>query len=359
MTDNTKDKGLGLALKDRSPAQIRAALEEQGEDVVKQALRLHDYAGREGVGLTSIAHRSGVSSGILSQFFSGTYAGNYEEIAARIDKFFWRLDQQALYGGLRQFVQTALSRCLWGIAEKTRIIRRIQLIEGPEQVGKTSSLRAYTEENNHGRTIMVQVSGGRGSLTEFIHNVAHSVGIPYTIKLHEKRIRLREILETCDLLIIDEAHNIDTWSDRSQREFWDFLRTDLYNNGDRGILMLYTNTNAMERLNAWRRRARYNLGQLLGRMRMEIMRIDAAGDIVEDDIRLLAARYYKPGAAMVRKLHHLATREGLGHLGLLCDILNESWTVAKARKAQLTDAIVDETANKIFETLKSRKELYS
>lgn len=353
------NKNLWVAIKDRDPADIKKALEIQEENVQKQFLALAAYVRKEHLGLSAIAQQSHIPSGILSQGFNGTYNGDYSAIAGRIEKFFWRLEQKELYGGLREFVATQLAKALWAVFEKTRIIRRIQLVQSPEQLGKTRAAVEYTEQNNSGRTIYLKLAGGtRNGCGDFVWDLAEALGIPYSIKLREKRIRIKQALESCDLVIIDEAHLVWTWSDRSTAEFFDYLRTDIFADGERGVVLVATNSDMVKGIQTFRKRSGYNVGQLLGRMRNEVMSIDPAEDILVEDVKLLVDRYYKAGAATVRKLHTIATREQLGHFGLLEDLINEAWTRAKARKQSLTDEIVDKTAEQIMAELKQRKELY-
>jgi len=111
-------------------------------------------------------------------------------------------------------------------------------------------------------------------------------------------------------------------------------------------------------IQVWRRLARYNIGQLLGRMRNEILEIDPAEDITSADVRLLVERYYKPGARAIARLHSIACREQLGHYGLIEDIMNEAWTCAKSSKRALTDEIVIATAKATLKTLETRKDMY-
>lgn len=350
---------LRLAIKDRDLEDTKAALKDLEPEVQKQFLALAEYARKNHLGLSALSGESRIPTGVLSPCFNGTYTGDYAAVAARVEKFFWRLEQKELYGGLRQFVQTALSKALWSVFEKTRIIRRIQLIQSPEQLGKSRSAVEYTRLNNSGRTHYVKLAGGtRNGCGDFIWDLAQALDMPYSIKLREKRIRIKHELESCDLVIIDEAHLIWTWSDRSTAEFFDYLRTDIFADGERGVVLIATNSDMIKGIQTFRKRSGYNVGQLLGRMRNEVMVIDPAEDILVEDVKLLVDRYYKAGAATVRKLHTIATREQLGHFGLLEDIMNEAWTRAKARKQSLTDDIVDKTAEQIMSELKQRKELY-
>ena len=355
----SKETTAGLPIKERSAEQIRAMLKDFDSEIVAQFVRLAEYAHKESLGLSALAHQSHIPSGTLSQAFGGSYPGDMAAISERIEKFFWRLEQKELYGGLRQFVPTQLAKSLFAVFDKTRIIRRIQVIQSPEQLGKSRAAVEYNEQNNGGRTHYVKLSGGaRSGCNEFIWRLAETMGIPYTIKLAEKRIRIRNAMESCDLIIIDEAHLIWSWSARSTAEFFDYLRTDIFDDGARGVVLIATNADMLSGIQKFRKLSGYNVGQLLGRMRNEVMRIDPAEDITTDDIRALVSRYYKPGAETVRKLTAIAQREQLGHFGLLEDIMNEAWTRAKARKRELDDTTVEATAEQILGELKQRKELY-
>ena len=312
-----------------------------------------------GLGVSTLGHQSRIPSGLLSQWLSGQYKGDYAAIADRVEKYFWQLEQKQRYGGLRGFVETRIATALWSLMDKTRVIRRIQTVRSPEQVGKTTAARRYTEYNNHGRTIYIQMPGGsRSGFGDFIWCLAAALSIPYTIKLREKRVRIRHALEACDLIIVDEFHLLWEWLDRDIRLFLDFLRTDLHADGSRGVVLIETNSDSLARLDAFRRRNAYNIGQLLGRMRNEAVEIDPAEDIKESDVRALVARYYSPGGGALKKLHAIATREKLGHFGLVLDIVNEAWSIAQSENRNLDDATVEETAKRILNQLAKREGMY-
>ena len=361
--ERTPQQIIGIALKDRDPADIRRALTAAGveEEHADWFLKLHAYACAQHppLGLSALANRSRIGSSILSQCFSGSYPGDYAAIAERVKGFFWRLEQAALYGGLRQFCETSLAQAIWTLCDKTRVTRRIQWVRSPEQVGKTRSVVEYAARNNTGRTVYVKLGGGnQAGCNQFIWDLAEALEIPYSIKLAEKRVRIKHALASCDLLILDEVHLCWGWTDASLRMFFDYLRTDLHADGARGIVLVATNDDPMGSLQNFRRRARYNVGQLLGRMRNQICVIDPAEDITEEDVRLLVTRYYRPGAVAIRKLHDYACRPGLGHFGLIEDLMNEAWTLAKARKRALDDAAVLTVAEEVLGELKERKPLY-
>ena len=352
----------GTPLKDRSEDQVRAGLAGQDQDTVSAFVRLWEYARDRGIGLSKLATQTRIHQAILSESYNGVYAGRPDEIAERIRAFFHRLEQQERYGGLRAFVDTQLAGALWTVFDKVRVTRKIQIVEGPEQMGKSRASEEYTERNNSGRTIHLELPGGTISgLGLFINDLADYVGIATTIKQADKRLRIKHALESCDLLIIDEAHVMSRWTDRAQADWWDYVRTDLYANGKRGIVLIYTNTDALGALNAWRRRAGYNVGQLLGRMHSEVIRLDAGDDITEDDVAAIAARYFeagKPSRPTIRVLHELAVQQP-GHLAFVIDVLNESWIKAKARRRAIDEDLIVSTAKTAVAEIGRRKDLYA
>lgn len=359
MSQQVVNLSRGIPLKDRPPETVKQTLSEQDDGVRAPFLALHLYAREHNLGVSTLAGQTGISSTTISQCYNASYPGDYSEVSKRIQKFFWRLEQKKLYGNLDEFVETQLSQTLFAIFDKTRIIRRIQLVTGPEQVGKTRTAREYAERNNSGRTVFLSLPGGtKSGAQDFIWSLAAALDIPYTIKLREKRIRIRSALEVCDLLIIDEAHLCFSWTDRSLAEFWDYLRTDIHANGERGVVLMATNTDMLAGIQRFRKRAGYNIGQLLGRMRNDPFIVDPAEDIVRDDVRLLVERYYKPGRSALDKLVAAATRTNLGHYNLVLDAMTEAWTLAKSRKKELTDELVESTLQRSLDTLGKHKELY-
>lgn len=350
-----------IPLADRDPDDVRAALEGKPEDAVEQFLRLHAYARENHLALSQLAAITRMSTAVLSTGFSGTYIGDYSAQAENIIAFFRRMENKEKFGDIRRFVELNLTEYLWLTFDKTSVNRRIQIIEGPEQCGKTRAAMEYCLRNNHGRTVYVQLSGGaKDGLNEFIRQLgsASVKAIAQTAKLGEIRRQLREALEGTELIIIDEGHLIWKWTVQAQSAFFDFLRTDVHCNGRCGVVIISTNEDFFTRIKKFKSSG-YNIGQLLGRMRNEAIRIRPDEHIIEEDVRELAARYYEPGKKAVARLHELSLLPQLGHFGLIIDILNEAWLIAKRKKSALSDEMVISVSDRIMNELRSRKDLYS
>lgn len=349
------------ALVDRNPADLRKALEkaEVSDYAVGQIVWLLDYARANSRSIKTLAIETGISSsGVISQMFNARYPGNYILRARKIEKF--RLDQakRSLFAGRDDFVETTLYKSLAGIFDKTRYARRIQVIQSPEQLGKSRSATEYARANNGGRTVMVTLKPGVTSnpVGVCLRDLAIAAGTKDIRhrQILDIRYDLREALSVCDLVIIDEFHQIEHWSDKAIRDMLDYIRTELHADGERGVALIATNSDVLSLLKAFQRRSRYNLGQLLGRMCNQVLDIYPE-EIPPEDVAALTERYYKPGKRAMSKLYDLTTRKSLGHFGLLLDILNRAWTECKVANQPMTDSLVMDIARETMADIESKE----
>lgn len=353
---DTPAEPLGIPIAQRSEDQIRAAFKSEDPSVTLEFVRLWQYMRDKNVGLTKSERGFKISSGILSQCFNNKYPGVRAEIAERINAVFYRMEQNARYESLSKFVPTQLSQVLCGIYEKTRITRRIQVIQGPEQCGKTRAAKHCRDENNHGRTRYTELRASLATLNDFIHNLAHDLGAGTSLKLRDKKFYIRDTLIDCDLLIIDEAHLVFKWPTAQISAFFDYVRTDIFSNGERGVILQATDDREigefMDGVSKLCRQTRYNIGQLIGRMGLRPYILDGTDDIPEEDIALLVGRYYKAGKDTLRRLAKMAHAERGGRLGRVLECVSNAWTKSKARKRDLTDAMVNEEIEAVEVELK-------
>jgi hypothetical protein len=135
------------------------------------------------------------------------------------------------------------------------------------------------------------------------------------------------------------------------------LRIELHQDGKRGVVLIATNSDMLTLIDAFRTRTRYNVGQLLGRMCNQVMQL-YPDELPIEDVRLICERFGKFRATTIRKLHDLATREHLGHLGLLQDIMDRAWSDARLDGAELTDELVIQIADETLADIARRPNLY-
>jgi len=347
VTQTLSDRTVAALTRDLEAAEVEAY-------AIEQLCWLLDYAHSHELSLKSLAKAVGISQGVISQMFNARYPGNYNLRARKIEAF--RLDEskRALFGGRDDFVETELARSLFITFDRARFDRRIHRIESPEQLGKSRVGVEYARCNNGGRTLLVTLKPGMTSRPcgVFLRELALACGCHNfkSRKIIDLRFDIQEALSLCDLIIIDEFHQAESWPDREVRELLNFIRTDLHADGARGVVLIATNADVFAMLDSFRRRTRYNLGQLLGRMCNE-KHVISPDDIPEADVRALIERYYHPGKRALAKLFDLTTRPHLGHFGLLLDILNRAWTECKLNNSAMTDQLVLDIARETIEDI--------
>lgn len=353
----------GQSLADRNVGELKAKLSEKevSAPAAAQVIRLLEYAISQGLSIKQLEDKTRISIGTLSPLFAANYPGNYDRIARRIETFFIEEENTRIFGGCRDFVKTKVSESLWKIFEKTRYNRRIQIIQSEEQLGKTRSATEYAHAHNSGRTVLVtlQPGGTSNPFGVFLRDMAKATGVTNdgTRRIMDVRFGIRGELEGCDLVLIDEFHAVEKWSDRAVSDLLDYIRTELHCDGSRGVVIIATNSDVMTLLQSFRKRTRYNIGQLLGRMCNEIVQL-YPDEVPLDDVRLLVERYYKPSKATLQKLYDLACRPKLGHFGLLDDIMSRAWADSQLDGVPLTDELVISKARETLEGIEKRSELY-
>jgi hypothetical protein len=353
------------SLASRSEEEVARALDaaEVSEYAQGEILAMLRIAKEAGLSVKGLAVQIGTSPGVISQLLSARYAGNYDLRSRKIEQWRQRREKRAIFGGRDEFVETEVARSLWTMFERTRYSRRIQVIQSEEQLGKSTAAREYTHRNNGGRTVMVTLKPGGGSnpLGVFLRDLAHAARVHNTSdrKIIDLRYDIRDALSICDLVIIDEVHQIASWRDKWILDLLEYLRIEVHEDGKRGICLIATNSDVMATLDLIRRRSRYNLGQLMGRMCNQVLEL-YCDEIPEGDVRALVERYYKPRKATLEKLYDIAIRPKLGHYGLLLDIMNRAWTDCKISGCELTDELVMKIAQETMEDIGStqRRRLY-
>ncbi len=344
----------GIELGERSDAMIASAVAEaaahnealaEREDwAVRILCQIRDYAASAAIGVKGVATQvPRVSYSSLSEIYNGKYKGDTLAVCHRLESFLKAREKARVYGRNNEFVPTRIGQGLERLLERTCYNRRIQLLQSPEQLGKSRVAGEYTRREDS-RTVMVTLhdSGTSNPFSLFLRDMAAACGFsPDHVKIIDARYRILSYLENIDLVIIDEFHKIEDWPDRAIKALLDFVRTEIHADNSRGVLLIATNHNIRQLLGRFGRRTGYNLGQMYGRMCNDDGEIDPA-DIPEDDISAITRRYYPAGVRTIRKLHELARRPRLGHFGLIIDILDQAWSDTRLTGAKMSDSLVEE-----------------
>lgn len=355
-------------IRERTDEMIDSALArggivpEAGELDTLRAVR--DFAAEHNLSSREIAARMRCSNSVVTLVFNGKYAAGIGSFCARARAWLDREAKTSTYGGRREFVQTGIARDLMVVFEKTRYNRRIQSLQSPEQLGKSTAAREYVRRNpGHAVLVTLQPEGLSNGFMLFLRTLSDRLGFPpENVKTCDLRTQIDKHLAGIELVIIDEFHLASSWKPSQLRSLLDYIRVNIQADGERGVVLIATvpdnaeaDTSIMHILDDVRARTRYNLGQLYGRMTSSVLEL-SSGDIDAADVAGLVQRYYAPGKACLDKLVRAATREGFGHLGLIDGVLCDAASEAVVDQAPITDDLVLRVLDAKLEDIRLREE---
>jgi DNA transposition AAA+ family ATPase len=175
-------------------------------DAQRSAIRrFHSYYMDENLSLDAAAELIRFESGaILSQVFRGKYGAKLDNIVAEIESFFELQDKRSLAKKL-PFIETSLSKRIWGICDVALEFQKMSFIFGDSQIGKTTALREWARRHNHGSAVYVRVPTG-GALLNFMTRLASALHISTNMSITKLRERIIGSFDSRMVLIVDEAH---------------------------------------------------------------------------------------------------------------------------------------------------------
>jgi DNA transposition AAA+ family ATPase len=127
-------------------------------------------------------------------------AGMLKELRA-----FRRIELQRAKLGRNLFVETPTARRVFLACDLARESQTPVFIEGASHVGKTEAFRQYCIENNHGRSVLVELEAVSG-LMGVVRAIAAKLGISPNGNTPDLIERIRKALTPDMVLILDEVH---------------------------------------------------------------------------------------------------------------------------------------------------------
>jgi DNA transposition AAA+ family ATPase len=120
-------------------------------------------------------------------------------------KKFRRIELQRAKLGRAKFVMTPTARKVFHSCELARESQTPVILYGASQIGKTESCRQYCIENNHGRTVLVELEAVSG-LMGVLRAIAEKLGISPNANTPDLIARIKKALTPDMVLILDEVH---------------------------------------------------------------------------------------------------------------------------------------------------------
>lgn len=118
---------------------------------------------------------------------------------------FRRLELERAKLGRAQFFKTPTAKKVFHACDLSRESQTPVILYGASQIGKTEALKQYCIENNHGRTVLVELEAVSG-LMGVLRAIAEKLGISPNANTPDLIARIKKALTPDMVLILDEVH---------------------------------------------------------------------------------------------------------------------------------------------------------
>ena len=181
------------------------------EEIGDLRTRLLDYRNQSGLSWSTVAARTGVAQGTISQWVPGVYRGDNQSIAAKVHRFFLKQAAQdeieRLAAPEQNFLVTRTSR---NITSMLRWAQRGKfcVIVGEPGIGKTVTFEQYAAMTTNVWNVQVQVSDS--SVNACMHAILRAMGVKreggagYALN----GLLRKHVMGKQGLLIMDEAQHL-------------------------------------------------------------------------------------------------------------------------------------------------------
>jgi DNA transposition AAA+ family ATPase len=118
---------------------------------------------------------------------------------------FRRIELERAKLGRALFVMTPTAKKIFHACDLARESQTPVILYGASQIGKTEALKQYCIENNHGRTVLVELEAVSG-LMGVLKAIAEKLGISPNANTPDLIARIKKALTPDMVLILDEVH---------------------------------------------------------------------------------------------------------------------------------------------------------
>lgn len=273
----------------------------EGKQINREQVRdmLRSYLEATGKSQSLIAKAIGFSPAALTGFLKGTYAGDMDEIAVRIQEYLDRETQRLSGPQEPKFVETNFAKQMQMVIEYTRMNNDIGMIHGDAGVGKTTVLQLYVERHSEVIFITagVDLSTPKAVAEELLDQLGRKEYYGGLNKMGKIIIQALKVKGSSGrLIIIDEANHLNA---RAK----EFLRKI---NDQAGVGIIYCGTHDLYQQMRGAKGIIY--AQLLSRI--GIRRSIDRKEISKDDISLLFEQSSKLDDDCLQVLYEQAKGEG-------------------------------------------------
>lgn len=206
------------------------------ERVERARVALSEHISRTKQTQADVGKQLGISASALSQFLRSLYAGNNQELSARVEELLAReasrgaLPQIANSGWRETTIAEAVSGGLIGCHQR----RQLGLITGDAGLGKTTTIEHYAAENRSAVVVRVETTCARPHY--LLRAIGSTLGLRVPSDLYSAHNTIRDALRGTDrLLVLDEAQRLTAQALECIRDLHDAAKVGVMLCGNQAV----------------------------------------------------------------------------------------------------------------------------
>lgn len=169
--------------------------------------RFKEFIAASGKNQAAAARELGVSEALLSQFLSGTYKGNTNDVAEKIIKYIEVETKKITPPCLPEFAETSVTKGIWYALKFAHVHRDIALIFGEAGRGKSITLKEYAKKND--KVIYIEADTTISNVKSVLEEVWEALGNKNKEPERYLKKGIIEALQDSEvLIIIDDAQHL-------------------------------------------------------------------------------------------------------------------------------------------------------
>ena len=169
----------------------------------------------EGLSLSALSARLGISKGALSQLFSGSYQANPQKMFAKLESYFGVKDQTRQTYQESGYADTSISTEIYDIIGVCQIKGGLAIAAGDAGIGKTKAAQHFVAEHPN-NSVLITLNPCLTSIKSLLRLIADRIGAPMERSRDALWYSIRQKLSDGTVLIFDESQkegNNEIWID--------------------------------------------------------------------------------------------------------------------------------------------------
>lgn len=224
-----------------------------------------------GISQNKAASAIGVSATMLSQYRSGKYNGDIEQLESKLREFFINVEAAKKISRAVTYAETSVSKGVYQTIRLCHLRGGLAVEAGDAGIGKTMAAKKYVEDYPNS-AIYIAVHPCNANVTPFLKAFAKALNIDYSGRKDDMWERINNtLLGSKRVLIIDESQHLPIKTIETIRSLSDF-------NKDFGVVMIGN-------LNSLCNNGKPGYAQIRNRTKLTSTR--HTSNITKDDVKLL------------------------------------------------------------------------